>query len=303
MINIHTFSEIAKLNQTEEILKYKAKDIDKNFYHYTTSNSLRDILTADDKGNRFFFVRNIKEMNDLNEAELHKSEGDKIHSFCTCCTKYEKIPLWYLYSGICGNGARLGITPGKMLKFLNSIKTVYPVITGKVDYSKPLLIETDFDMMCGWVYYVMDGNNRVLYRNNLYYMDETNENEINECLFVKDYPWEYESEFRIVIKNKTDKTFDRIAIPFPKEIVPHFEIMSAPEHAFSKEERSKFISMGIKAERIKESRLKINMDLLRNNKYDILRQIDKWCEEEYFTDICSFVSSKKKCEHKGGNKF
>jgi hypothetical protein len=109
-------------NQTNDILKRSAQEIGKKFYHHTTKESVFNILRPDEKGNRFFFLRNILEMNDRDESKLHKTNGKKIHSFCTCCTKYEKIPLWYMYSGICGDGARIGITPGKMLNFINCNK-------------------------------------------------------------------------------------------------------------------------------------------------------------------------------------
>lgn len=295
---VYTADEIFQLNQTDRIMKSKAKDINKNFYHYTTVDSINKILSGDEYGNRFIFVRNIAKMNDLNEAEIHKSNGNKIHSFCTCCTKHEKIPLWYLYSGICGNGARLGFTPGKMLKFLNSIETVYPVVNGKADYSSPLKNGTDFELMCGWVFYLMDGNNRVMYRNKFYTVETMDEETLQSSFFIKNYPWEYEREFRIVIKNKTDTVYSRVAIPLPSELIPTLEIMSAPEYCFNDAEKKVYIDFGIKPEKIKKSKLNINMDLLRNNKDDILTQMDKWCDEEHCPNVCTYVRTKKKCIHK-----
>ena len=288
--------EILSFNQTERIMGSSAKELGKNFYHYTTVDSVNKILTCDENGNCFFFIRNIEQMNDLNEAELHKSESNKIHSFCTCCTSHEKIPLWYLYSGICGNGARLGFTPGKMIKFLKSIKVVYPVVDNKVDYSNQLKINADFELSCGWIYYLMDGNNRVLYRNKFYEIEEIEKETMEKNYFIKDYPWEYEREFRILIKNKTDLLYERLAIHIPPEIISSLEVMSAPERKFTEKEREKYISLGIKPEKIKESRLGVRMNLLENNKKDIMEEIEKWCDEEQCLYFCNYVQLKKKCK-------
>ena len=280
--------ELFLRSQTEEILCSKAKDLGKNFYHYTQANNVRKILHGDSKGNHFFFVRNISSMNDLNEAKLHQENGNKIHSFCTCCSKHEKIPLWYLYSGICGNGARLGFTPGRMLSFLKSIQMVYPVEDGTVNYAVPLHRGEGFELQCGWVYYLMDGGNRVMYRNKTYPITSVNLHILQKCYFVKDYPWEYEQEFRIVIQNQ-------IAIPIPKEIISRLEIMSAPEQPFTSKDKEDFSAMGIGADKIKESALGIHMNLLCNNRDSILEQLDQWCETDRCDYICTYIKSKKQC--------
>ena len=281
--------------QTDEILRSKAKDLGKSFYHYTQAQTVKKILQADSIGNHFFFVRNISGMNDLNEAKLHEKNGNKIHSFCTCCSKHEKIPLWYLYSGICGNGARLGFSPGRMLRFLQSISVVYPVENGQVNYALPLHKGEDFQLHCGWVYYLLDGNNRVAYRNKTYAIPPVDKDVLQKCFFVKDYPWEYEQEFRIVIQNKTAHVYDQIAIPIPEDIISKLEIMSAPEQPFTSKEKEEFEALGIRPDKIKESTLGIHMNLLRNNRESILDQLDQWCEADRCDRICTYIRSKKKC--------
>ena len=287
--------ELFLKNQTAEILSSKAKDLGKNFYHYTRAENVKKILNGDSNGNHFFFVRNISGMNDLNEAKLHEKDGKKIHSFCTCCSKHEKIPLWYLYSGICGNGARLGFTPGRMLRFLKSIAVIYPVENGKANYAAPLHIDTDFELQCGWIYYLMDGNNRVAYRNKTFPITPANEGVLQKCFFVKDYPWEYEQEFRIVIHNKTTRVYGQIAIPIPEDIIPELEIMSAPEQPFTRKEKEEFQAQGIRPDKIKESTLGIHMNLLHNNKESILEQLDQWFEADQCDRICAYIRSKKSC--------
>ena len=288
-------AELFSFNNTQQILESKANEFNKKFYHYTTVDKLLRILKADQAGRCFFFCSSIAGMNDESEIRLHKEDGRKIHSFCTCYANHEKIPLWYLYSGICGNGARIGFPPGKMLRFLRSIEAVYPVDGDQINYSTPLKIEKDFSLDCGWVFYLMDGNNRILYRRKIYAVNDIDSKTLEKNYFVKDYPWEYEQEFRIVIRNKTKINYERIAIPVPKELFRHLEIMSAPERAFTAEEKRKLISLGIHPKKIKESKIGASMDLLKRNKADIAAQIDKWCGEEQCGNVCAYVKTKNKC--------
>lgn len=295
---IYTAEELFSLNQTDEILQSKAKKLNKHFYHYTTIDSANNILFGDERGNHFFFMSNLINMNDLNESKLHDENGNRLHCFCSCCTDSEKIPLWYLYSGICGNGVRLGFTAGKMINFLNSINVIYPVKNNKTIYTKPLKINEDFDMSCGWIFYLDNDKCKVIYKNTSYIVESMNEEILKNNFFVKNYPWKYEHEFRIIIKNKTDELFEKVALPIPSDLVSELEIMFAPECILAKEEAKRYVSKGIKHEKIKKSKLSINMDLLNRNRNDILNRMDAWCGEEQCLDVCTYVQSKKKCVQK-----
>jgi hypothetical protein len=119
---------------------------------------------------------------------------------------------------------------------------------------------------------------------------------------VKDYPWEYEQEFRIIIINKTESVYERIAIPIPKELICELEIMSAPERPFTSLDKEGFTAMGIDPKRIKNSKLGVCMDLLRNNAENILNQMDLWCGEEELEKICAYICSRKQCHPKEDKK-
>ena len=284
------------MNNTEQILNSKAAEVNKHYYHYSSIDKIVKLLKPDKEGNRFIWVRTISQMNDLSETKLHEENGDEIHSFCMCCTESERIPLWYLYSGICGNGARLGFAAGKMLDFLRSIETVYPVVDNMVDYSQPLCKDKDFELLCGWVHYLRKEQKYFKYKGKNCYYKDIDEKQLKTNFFVKNYPWNYESEFRIVIKNNSGILFESVAIPLPKTLVKHIEIMSAPETSFNEEIEAQLISCGIKSVNIKESKLKIAMDLLSRNKDDIAAQIDKWYEEKYQTVICEHIRNKTNCD-------
>ena len=297
--NIPTFEEINEIYSTERILNAETKEIDKKFYHYTKSENLVKIFTPDEKGNRFFYISNLEKMNDVEENELHEENANKIHSFCTCCTSTEKIPLWYLYSGVCGNGARIGFPPLRMLWFLKSIKIVYPVINNKTDYKKPLFLDKDFEMECGWVCYFMRGNKKFLYRNNLYSVRDFSIETKKSNFFIKEYPWEYEREFRIVIKNKTEEVYDKLALHIPEKIISMLDVTSAPEQVFEENLKTELISLGINATKIKASNLKIKMNILQNNKKEIIEHIDEWFDEECYEKLNNFLNEYKESKKVG----
>lgn len=74
-----------------------------------------------------------------------------VYSLSFCASDSEKIPLWYLYSGINGKGARLRITKGK---FNILLKTPYVLDdTGK-----------NYTIEHGYIYYVKEKD--IKYRNN-----------------------------------------------------------------------------------------------------------------------------------------
>ena len=112
------------------------------FWHYTSLNTADLILQ-----NKCMHIRNLSVMNDIDEAELHKNDKDFIHCLCWCNSNTEKIPMWYLYSGISGQGVSFGLTPSVMLTFIKSIKTI------TTPDKHTLCIDKDFDLDYGWVFY------------------------------------------------------------------------------------------------------------------------------------------------------
>ena len=82
--------------------------------------------------------------------------------------------------------------------------------------------------------------------------------------FIKQYPWHYEREFRIVFINKTDNTYDRIAIKLDGSFIKKLKIILAPEIKKSEIKSSVFDGLALT-----ESKLKIKMGLLSRNQEEI----------------------------------
>lgn len=243
--------ELRKKNPST--IPYYAKDFSRSgFWHYTTLDTARKILDSE-----CIYASNLASMNDLDEICLHESMKEFVHCVCFCNSNTEKIPMWYLYSGISGQGAAIRFTPGEIRKLLLSIKTVTTPEQDVVLYQGK-----DFDLHYGWIYYREPTSHvRIMYRRQWYTVDDSEQFETDNY-FIKAYPWEYEKEFRIVLINKTGNPYERLVIDFGN-IKKKKEILLGPEYHDECEIKSDSES----AEQIKykKSKLGIKMDLVSRN--------------------------------------
>ena len=251
------------LVENNKSLDSKVSDFSKYiFCYYTTLGTLEKIL-----GGRYFYVSNFEKMNDLDEAKAHMSNQDKVHALCFSNSNSESVPMWYLYSGILGKGACLKFTPAKMIEFIKSIKCVFPVIDGKPDESVSLEVGTDVEIQYGWIYYQSD-NESYHFKNKWYAVTDDAEGFINSNYFIKQYPWHYEREFRIVFINKTNKAYEKIAVKLDESLIKKLKVILAPEIKKSEIKNSAFEGM-----KLDESSLKIKMALLSRNQEEIYTYI------------------------------
>ena len=265
------------------------------FWNYTSIGNLNDILKSG-----YFFASNLAIMNDKNEKELHPNNSESVHALCFCNSNTEKIPMWYLYGGITGKGCALGVTPAKMRDWIRMIKEVYVVVEEdgekKPDPKQALSVEKDVSLECGWVFY-RKGKSEIFYKNKWHRIAEEDYDEFeNDNFFIKDYPWEYEREFRILIKNKTGKNHDRLAIKIPEKIYPSLKLRLAPELTEKKFQSEVKDLEGFQkffiSSKAKESDLKISMDLLNRNK----ERIHEYAKE-HASDICKVICEASNCTH------
>ena len=261
------------------------------FWYYTSIDTANLIFE-----NNCFHVRNISVMNDLNEAELHKNDSKFVHALCFCNSNTEKIPMWYLYSGIDGKGASIGFTSSVMRSLILSIMTV-ETISGEV-----LHIGSDFEIEYGWIFYQKhQSKSEVNYRRKWYRISDTKEF-ISGNFFVKDYPWEYEKEFRILIKNKTGTPYERIIVNLPEGLLDRLKLKFAPEL-----DSNLFSSIISKYDGIQKyfvskalfSNLAIKMDILGRNRDGLLSYISNSIMDEKSkissNVLCEIIADCQKC--------
>lgn len=252
-------------------LNIKAEEISYyNFWHYTSLNSLKSILDS-----KKIKINNISKMNDLDELKLHNNQKSKIHIFCLCNSNSEKIPLWYLYSGIKGDGISLGITRGEMLKLLRSISYL------ETKDHKRLIKDKDFVLEYGWAYYrKTNDKKRIFYKNNWYLLTD-NKPFINN--FIKNYPWNYEKEFRIIFITKKDVEELYLDI---SQFIPKFKVIIGPEMRNENEKKKivKFLK-DKQISKIKCSEIDVNMGLLNRNFNNFIDYLFEFVDESTLEDI------------------
>ena len=76
------------------------------YCHYTSLRSLDSIL-----GNKEFWISNVSYFNDcIDSNQFCETDKQLCFALCFATGKHENLPLWYLYSGMSGKGARVRFT-------------------------------------------------------------------------------------------------------------------------------------------------------------------------------------------------
>lgn len=232
----------------------KAGDLSRNsFRYYTRKSTLQKIIDS-----KSLYISSFADMNDLEEAEMHEENKNSVFALCFCNTGSEGIPMWYMYSGIFGDGACLKFTPSQMLQMIKNMKHVYEIDRYYHNTGRVLEIGKDIDIQYGWVFY-RDEQNDIFYKNQWYRIKDDQEGFLKQNYFVKSYPWSYEREFRIVFIPRVGINPYKIALPIPGEILEQINIIRGPETDESE--------IGEKC------CLKIKMDLFSRNENEILEHL------------------------------
>lgn len=273
------------MNENCPKLPAKAADFSKHSFWYYTSLHTADLILK----NKCIYISNLSLMNDIDEATLHNCDKEYVHCFCLCNSDTEKIPMWYLYAGITGKGVSLGFSPSTMLAFINSIKTVTTP-----DQTVVLTKDVDFDLDYGWVFYrKKETPSQVMFKRKWYSLRDPEMFEDNN-FFIKSYPWEYEKEFRIVIRNKTNQKYDRLVLNI-SDVYKNIKIKLAPE--LSNEQFTNLITSlhgfcNYLIQTPQKSKLSINMNLCKRNFsgfLDYIKESNNNDDIEY-SKICEAIS-------------
>ena len=283
--------ELTKLNCPA--LPNEAKKISNYSFWYYTNLHVADLILK----HKCIYLSNLTLMNDVDEAELHAQNKDFIHCFCLCNSDTEKIPMWYLYAGITGQGVSLGFSPSVMLELIKSIDTLTTP-----DKSVILQKGVDFDLDYGWVFYrKKEVPSQVMFKRKWYSLSDP-ENFEKDNYFIKSYPWEYEKEFRIVVHNKTSQKYDRLVLDISK-VYKKIKIRLAPE--LSNEQFADLILelpgfLSFLTQTPQKSKLSINMNLCKRNFAGFIDYIKMGSNDDIeYERICEAISHH--CKNKVSN--
>ena len=101
------WNQFGKLQSCKDLEEYL---IDREYqhskyFHYTDLNAVDGILE-----NKGFWLSNVSRFNDTMDTEQFGAGPQPFFSLCFSTGIHENLPLWYLYSGVDGRGARIQLT-------------------------------------------------------------------------------------------------------------------------------------------------------------------------------------------------
>lgn len=280
-------SEFFNLNakEIEELLKEKAYK-HTNYYHYTHNEAVDSIL-KDEK----IWISSMLYSNDTTEKTACEENTYKMFQLCFATGISENLPLWFLYSGINGYGARLGwkqadikdwIKPENMELWLwkKSDKSMTKLICGKN-------CEIKFQDI---LYLRREGRQYRIKHNNVQDnipLEVIEEYKKNNPTFYKGLIWFYEKETRLTVeitdlslinKEEIEKEKDsyRIELKIPVNVYKNTSIMFSPKYKNTEEIEKESQKAGIK----KLNAIKNKSEYAGEINIDLCRKCNQKCVSE-----------------------
>lgn len=280
-------------NNDEQSLRHKC------YFHYTSLKNVNEIL--DTKILRFNSL--AKTSNDNSEKEKYmeyEKNEKKLFSLCFSTGMTENLPLWYLYSGIDGCGARIGFTKKSFSTFKDAdyfiveINEEYPF--DKIGKRKKLN-KKNYTVICRDILYIGEDAEKSRFYRAKY--NGSLKKDISEKTYksiekeysssIKGLIWFYEKETRVTVEiTKTDLLDPQKNYAVLCDIKPVFKDLSirlAPE--FGKVDENFFE----KYKGIKE------WTMAQLQKSDFAGQI-KMNLKERMCNECHVKCSAENCPHK-----
>ena len=159
--------------------------------HFTTMDNAVNILNSGE-----FWFSPMSKANDIYERNFQKNHDEaEFFTLCFCVTTTgERLPLWYMYSGIAGQGAAIRFKPSALRDFISSIQSIEGISVDSGNRERPFR-NHDFELECRRVIYIskpkgelaMYKDNGKVIRKNDPVFDPNIENK--RIPFVKLYPW------------------------------------------------------------------------------------------------------------------
>ncbi len=254
-----------------------------NYFHYTSLSTINSILTSNE-----LWLGCLSTFNDTKEREAVE-DARNYYALCFSVGANENLPLWYLYSGIDGRGARIGIAPKIIRKLLKEATFVLKEKLSKKEVLD-LALEEGKTLKFQDVIYWKDAKNGKV---DLRYSTLMNYGNVSKkdfddfrCKyqgFSKGLIWYYEKEARLLVKlpdeaveliNKEENKAKEyvVALKFSEKIRKSFKICLAPnidrKELLTMKDCEKIIEFIIDSSRVDDSIYKgtIDFDFCRNCK-------------------------------------
>lgn len=246
------------------------------YWHYTNISALKSILTQ-----KKIWLSDLGKSNDLFEKD--RSKNKHIYSVSFCNVNAERIPMWIIYSGLDKGGA-IGFLPSSIKEILGNV-SIFGIKDNRNEDAVPLRLDKDIKVSFNWVLYKSNNNKKIVYRNEGHSIKREEMKEIENLSFLKQYPWEYEHEFRIIVKviGKTKK-YKRLELDISK--AKDIQLKLGP--CFPKKEKDLICKEVLKNKmvgKIVSSGLGVDIDLFSKNRESFLMYLNRIKNKKEYEDF------------------
>ena len=294
-------SKFYKITNMQEIIDF-AKDHERNhtyYCHYSTLQKIDCILK-----NECIWLSRLDEFNDTTESD-NVANDKNLFGLCFSALFSENLPMWYLYGGITGTGARITFKKNSFWKWINSLefvlvnkfdnKVIQDVIPVEKKYHDVIYASLEGQDKCRIKYNGCVNKNFLL--QDYMVLKEKHKG------FVKEIPWFYEKEFRILVRvddaiaeqlNRKESEI-KLAVRLREETFKTFDIMLGPESEI--DDFSKYLGFTkFLRSKIQKSSFKVKMNLLYRNQRNIIDEISQWYNEFASKNICEYIHNQNHCK-------
>lgn len=198
------WNRFGKLKSANELSEYLQREYEHGgYFHYTSLYTIDSILK-----NKTLWVSPVARLNDNLEKEQFGNDMDLYFSLCFSTGIHENLPLWYLYSGIDGQGGKLSLTKSKVSKLIKNGH--YSLSTNNSNVHILDLTDDNFEIYFKDILYSAPKKGTKYI--DLKYNTMTNHDRITSSEFehfkklygpfIKSLIWFYEKETRLLVKLK-----------------------------------------------------------------------------------------------------
>lgn len=238
------FGNLQSCQDLEEYLAGREYQHSK-YFHYTDLNAVDGILK-----NKGFWLSNVSGFNDTVDTEQFGTDPQPFFSLCFSTGIHENLPLWYLYSGVDGRGARIQLTSVGIRDLIQNGSFSLCRINGehKAEQIMPLKRGETMELSFRDVIYAQpqdkEGKYALKYNTMTNYQltaEEFESYRSQHVGFCKGLIWFYEKETRLLVRlkgiaeaewkqrTKTNPEDDlRVVLSFDKSLYKRIKITLAP---------------------------------------------------------------------------
>lgn len=233
MSDIKKHTEVTSCKTLASFIEGKEKN-HTHYYHYSSIDAIDNILKE-----KAIRVSSMTTSNDITEHRCFGADTYTKFQLCFSTGTTENLPLWFLYAGVNGTGARIDFPKSTIQDFMNPTNMHLSLCDSSTN---ELITDLKIGKNCriqflDVIYREKEGcAYRVKYNNRMFTKlpaTEFGNYEQSHRGFIKDIIWFYEKETRLIVDVRPD-LLDRSLFFDAMETAPYYLRLSIPDDVYQK---------------------------------------------------------------------